>query len=147
MPSIPIHDLIPVLQVAIGPVILISGVGLLLLTLTNRLGRAVDRSRAQDRQLRDVGPDERRGLASQIDILYRRAKVLRLSIIMAGLSLLLAAVLIIVLFVSALAKLESGFILVVLFICCMASLIVSLVAFIRDVQLSLHALRLELGRD
>src|SRR5579859_2639184 len=53
MPSIPIHDLIPVLQVAIGPVILISGVGLLLLTLTNRLGRAVDRSRAQDRQLRE----------------------------------------------------------------------------------------------
>jgi hypothetical protein len=32
MPSTPVQELIPVLQVAIGPVILISGVGLLLLT-------------------------------------------------------------------------------------------------------------------
>ncbi|MFN9975717.1 MAG: DUF2721 domain-containing protein, partial [Phycisphaerae bacterium] len=36
LPTVP--DLIPVLQVAIGPVILISGVGLLLLSMTNRLG-------------------------------------------------------------------------------------------------------------
>jgi hypothetical protein len=33
-----------VLQAAIGPVILLSGVGLLL-TMTNRLGRAIDRVR------------------------------------------------------------------------------------------------------
>jgi hypothetical protein len=33
------------LRDAIGPVILISGVGLLLLTMTNRLGRAIDRAR------------------------------------------------------------------------------------------------------
>ena len=38
-------EIIPVLQVSIGPVILISGVGLLLLTMTNRLGRAIDRAR------------------------------------------------------------------------------------------------------
>ena len=37
------------LQVAIGPVILISGVGLLLLTMTNRLGRAIDRARQMTR--------------------------------------------------------------------------------------------------
>ena len=35
-------DLVPILQMAIGPVILISGVGLLLLSMTNRLGRAID---------------------------------------------------------------------------------------------------------
>lgn len=146
MPSIPIHELIPVLQVAIGPVILISGVGLLLLTLTNRFGRAVDRSRALGREVREVGQEERSRLARQVEILYRRAQVIRLSIIMAALSLLLAAVLIIVLFVTALARLEAAFFIVVLFICCLASLIVSLAAFIRDIQLSLHALRLELRR-
>lgn len=144
MASIPILELIPVLQVAIGPVILISGVGLLLLTLTNRFGRAVDRSRTLGRELREVPPEERRRLGGQVEILYRRAQVIRLSIIMAALSLLLAAVLIIVLFVTALARLEAGFAIVALFICCMASLIVSLAAFIRDIQLSLHALKLEL---
>lgn len=147
MPSIPIHELIPVLQVAIGPVILISGVGLLLLTLTNRFGRAVDRSRALGREVHQVSPDERRRLALQVEILYRRAQVIRLSIILAALSVLLVAVLIIVLFVTALARLEGGFIIVGLFICCLVSLILSLAAFIRDIQLSLHALRLELKHE
>ena len=36
--------LIPILQLAIAPVILISGVGLLLLTLTNRFGCVLDRA-------------------------------------------------------------------------------------------------------
>jgi hypothetical protein len=147
MPSIPVLELIPVLQVAIGPVILISGVGLLLLTLTNRFGRAVDRSRALGREVREVDPAERGRISSQVEILYRRARVIRLSITMAAMSLLLAAVLIIVLFVTALAKLEAGFVIILLFICCMASLIISLVAFIRDIQLSLHALKLELGQQ
>ncbi|WP_345111750.1 DUF2721 domain-containing protein [Candidatus Villigracilis vicinus] len=40
-----IQELIPVLQTAIGPVILISGVGLLLLSMTNRLSRVIDRAR------------------------------------------------------------------------------------------------------
>jgi uncharacterized protein DUF2721 len=145
MPSIPVRELIPVLQVSIGPVILISGVGLLLLTLTNRFGRAVDRSRALGREVREVGQAERQRLAGQVEILYRRAQVIRLSIIMAAVSLLLTAVLIIVLFVTALAKLEAGFVIVLLFVCCMASLIVSLVAFLRDIHLSLQALKLDLG--
>src|SRR5690242_1953083 len=103
MISIPVHDLIPVLQIAIGPVILISGVGLLLLTLTNRFGRAVDRSRALDREVRGAVQEDRGRLSSQVEILYRRARLIRLSIILAAISVLLAAVLIIVLFVAALS--------------------------------------------
>jgi len=147
MTSIPLRELIPVLQVAIGPVILISGVGLVLLTLTNRFARAIDRSRALGSELREAGQNKRPRLTSQIEILYRRAKVIRLSIITAALTLLLTAVLIIVLFVSAVARLEDGFGITLIFICCMASLIVSLIAFIRDIQLSLLALKLELADD
>lgn len=43
MQSISLTELVPILQLAVGPVILISGVGLLLLTLTNRFGRMLDR--------------------------------------------------------------------------------------------------------
>ena len=145
MTSIPVHDLIPVLQVAVSPVILISGVGLLLLTLTNRFGRAVDRSRTLGREVHAASETEQRRLRDQVDILYRRARLIRLSIIMAAMSLLLAALLIIVLFIAALSRWEAGFAIILLFICCLASLIVSLLAFIRDIQLSLHALNLELG--
>jgi len=144
MPAIPISQLIPVLQIAVGPVILISGVGLLLLTLTNRLGRAVDRSRQLRHELREVAESDRHRLAPQVEILYRRAKLLRLSIIMAGLSVLLVAILIIVVFLTVLMRLEVGMAITLLFIGCMAALIISLVAFIRDIQLSLQALKLEL---
>src|SRR6266568_1047631 len=102
MPTIPVRELIPVLQVAIGPVILISGIGLLLLTLTNRFGRAVDRSRQLAREMRDTtGPDRLR-LSGQVEVLYRRAGLIRLAIIMAAMSVLLASVLIIALFLTAL---------------------------------------------
>ncbi len=144
MATIPVQQLIPVLQVAIGPVILISGVGLLLLTLSNRFGRAVDRSRQLGREMREAGEVERRRLGGQVQILYRRARLIRLSITMAALSVLLAAVLIVVLFLTVLSKLEVGLVLVSLFIGCLVALIISLAAFLREIGLSLQALKLEL---
>ncbi len=144
MPTTALHELIPVLQVAIGPVILISGVGLLLLTLTNRFGRAVDRSRQLAREMRGLTGKEHDRLERQVQILYRRARLIRLAIVMAALCVLLVAVLIAVLFFTALLKLEAGLVISGLFISCMFSLIVALTAFILEIQLSLHALRLEL---
>ena len=133
------------LQVAIGPVILISGVGLLLLTLTNRYGRTIDRARQLVRELRELAGADRERLEGQIQILYRRARLIRLSITLAAVSVLLASVLIIVLFLTALLKLEVGLLISLLFIGSMLSLIGSLVAFIRDLHVSLMALKLELG--
>ncbi len=141
----PVRELIPVLQMAIGPVILISGVGLLLLTLTNRYGRTIDRSRQLVRELRELAGADRERLEGQIEILYRRARLIRLSILLAGVSVLLASVLIIVLFLTALLKLEVGLLISLLFIACMVALSGSLAAFIRDINLSLGALKLELG--
>ena len=147
MPMTPLRELIPVLQVAIGPVILISGVGLLLLTLTNRYGRTIDRARQLMRELRELEGADRQRLEGQIEILYRRARLIRLSILLAGVSVLLASVLIIVLFLTALLKLEVGLLISLLFIACMVALSGSLVAFIRDMNLSLGALKLELGDE
>jgi hypothetical protein len=144
MANTSLSELIPVLQVAIGPVILISGVGLLLLTLTNRYGRAIDRSRQLVQEMGSLAGGERERLARQVEILYRRARLIQVSVIMAAICLLLVTVLISVLFFTALFKLEDGLLVTIIFIACMASLIVSLLAFIREVQLSLHALKLEL---
>jgi hypothetical protein len=136
-------DIIPVLQVAIGPVILISGVGLLLLTMTNRLGRAIDRARQLAGEVNRPNANRTR-MVEQIATIYRRARVLRLTITLAGLSVLLAAVLIIALFLAALLKQDNVLTISVIFIACLLSLIGSLIAFIYDIHLSLAALRLEL---
>jgi len=148
MPQSSLDQIIPVLQVAIGPVILISGVGLLLLTMTNRLGRAIDRSRALTTELaRRTGHEQAQTLA-QIKIIYRRARLLRLSITFASFSVLLVSVLIVTLFIAAWLHSDAPWLnglICLVFIACLASLFVSLVTFIRDINLSLHALKLELA--
>ncbi len=144
MPLISLEKIIPILQVAIGPVILISGIGLLLLTMTNRLGRAIDRARQLKADLPKRTDAEREQALAQVAILYQRAKMVRLSIILATLSALLASALIITLFVTALLQWEAGLPASLIFIACMISLFASLVAFICDINLSLHALKLEL---
>ena len=147
MPSISLEQIIPELREAIGPVILISGVGLLLLTMTNRLGRAIDRARQLKAELTRRTEAERAQVLAQVAIIYRRAKLIRLSILLAALSALLAAALIVALFMTALLHWQSGLLVSLLFIACMLSLIASLIAFIHDINLSLRALKLELGRD
>jgi hypothetical protein len=147
MPFTSVSQLIPVLQTAIGPVILISGVGLLLLTMTNRLGRVIDRSRILHLDLRKAPEAERPQIRAQLEILSRRAGLIRLAIALASFSVLLASILVIVLFLTALLQLEDAWLITALFIGCMLALIGSLIAFIRDVNLSLVALRLELGES
>ncbi|MBK5258678.1 MAG: DUF2721 domain-containing protein [Thermoanaerobaculia bacterium] len=140
-----LDELIPVLQVAIGPVILISGIGLLLLSMTNRYGRTIDRARqlSRLRETADVGSRAR--IAAQIAIITRRAHLIRRSIFLAATSVLFAAILIIVLFVSALLRVDVAWAIALMFIACMASFIGALVTFIQDVNQSLVALMLELG--
>src|SRR4051794_12905330 len=127
-----LSELIPVLQVAVAPVILISGVGLLLLSLTNRFGRAVDRSRQLVREMREASESDRRRLEEQVANLYQRAELIQTAIILGAISVLFAAVLIITIFFTALLKLELAVLVSLLFICCLVSLVLSLIAFIGD---------------
>ncbi len=140
-------ELIPILQMAVGPVILISGVGLLLLSMTNRFGRVIDRSRQLTEAMRQTAPGDRERLARQVEILLRRARLVRLAITLASVSVLLAAMLIIALFLAALLHLEIGFVVAVLFIVCMGALITSLLVFIADINVSLAALKLDSESD
>ena len=84
-------------------------------------------------------------VASQIQILSTRALLVKQAITLATLSILFAAVLVITLFLAAVLRWEVGGFVAILFISCMGSLIVSLIAFLRDVHLSLAALKLELA--
>lgn len=139
-----LDELVPILQVAVGPVILISGVGLLLLSMTNRLGRVVDRSRSLADILRRVESKERGRLTSELRILSTRARLIQRAITLAALSVLLAAFLVIALFFTALLRLNVALLIIFLFTACLASLIGSLLVFIKDINLSLEALKLEI---
>jgi hypothetical protein len=137
-------DLITTLQLSIGPVILISGVGLILLSMTNRLGRVIDRSRLLSRDLTGTADTDRIRILAELRILSRRANLARAGIALAVLSVLLASLLIISLFLGALLQMSIAAFIVTLFILCMLSLVSSLFLFLTDINLSLRALWLEI---
>lgn len=147
MNNLSLQDLVKILPLALGPVILISGVGLLLLTLTNRFGRLVDRVRllTKDRAAQTDAANRAR-VEAQIEILQRRARLLRLSISLGATTVLLVPVLILVLFLSSLLQLELAGLVIVIFCLAQVSLIGSMLTFIQDMNLSLKAVRLETER-
>ena len=138
-----ISQVVSILQISVGPVILISGVGLLLLSLTNRYGRVIDRSRVLADTLRVSGSDDHH-LLEQIQILLGRAKLLRTSITFGAMSVLFAAVLVIGIFIGSLLHSDPSTFIVTMFCACLISLIISLTCFIQDVNRSLKALDLDM---
>ncbi|HKI60997.1 MAG TPA: DUF2721 domain-containing protein [Mariprofundaceae bacterium] len=140
-----LENLVPALQLSIGPVIVISGVGLILLSMTNRFARVIDRSRDLAAVLRNDANCEAHQVQRQLHILARRGRLLRLAIELASTSLLLAAALVITLFLAALLELDAALLITALFVLCMLSLIAGLVFFLADVNVSLSALKLETG--
>ena len=143
MDTLSISSLLPIIQASTSPVILISGLGLLLLTMTNRMGRLVDRTRIYAAQLRQAGPEERKLLERRLELTWRRAKIVRLSLTFATSSMLSSAALVVTIFASALLKRDLGPVIIVLFIAAIALLVAALVAFLKDIFSSLDALRTE----
>jgi hypothetical protein len=131
---------LPIIQAAITPVILISGTGMLMLTLTNRMGRAVDRTRALAGQLRERRGQDNRHLEAQLDILYNRTRLIRWAVVFAVTSMLIECLLILAIFATALLGADGAWTMIALFIASISLLIGSLVCFLRDIYLSLEAL-------
>jgi hypothetical protein len=140
-----LESLTRVMQASISPVALISGVGLLILSQTNRLGRVMDRLRNVVEQRRaSVSKDA--NLSRQVDVLHRRARLLRASVTAAVLCVLLAAVLVLLLFSSAVLGARLDLLALAIFAGSLISLIVSLILLIFDMNLSLRAVQDELLR-
>ena len=143
--SLSVQALIPILQIAIGPVVLISGVGLLILSMTNRLGRVIDRGRSLAREMPELPEQLHIHMKLQLRILSERAVLLRRAITFATISVLLAATLVILLFITVIFNVQSAWPIVLNFVGCLGTLIVSLVAFLQDLNQSLVAFRLDIG--
>lgn len=134
------------LQACITPVALISGVGLLLLTITNRLGRTIDRTRQLVAELNAGKEGPHHMKKNEIRILYRRAGYLRISIGAMVISVISSSLIIPVLFFMTLLSLDLRILGYPLFVLSILSILISCIYFFADVRLSLHALKLE-ARD
>lgn len=129
------------MQSAISPIILISGVGLLLLSFTNRLGRIIDRSRYLAKEKENGNQSEI--IPIQINILYKRGKILRTAITSIVITMLLASLMILLLLFGYFTNLDIKFFFLGFFIVAIISLILSVILFLIDITISLKALKIQ----
>lgn len=132
------HSVFNALQLAVSPVIMISACGLLLLSMTNRLGRAIDRARM-------LIKDSRSEKKNQIEIIVRRARWIRSAILFNALCISLTALLILILFVSIFLPFDITLMIGLLFIASIACLGTSLFFFIIDIFSSLRAMEADIA--
>jgi len=138
------QSFISFLQSSISPIVLISGVGLILLSLSNRLGRTTDRTRDIMRWLRqndDKKRTERRLV--QLKILYKRSKILRLAIVSIAFSILTSSLIIPILLIMNLFLIDLKSIGIFLFMLSVSGMIMSAIMLFIDVSLSLKALHID----
>lgn len=129
------------MQSAISPIVLISGVGLLLLSFTNRLGRVIDRARFLVKEVENGNQNEI--IPIQINILYKRGRILRTAITSIVITVLVASLLILLLLLGFLTDWNMKLLFLGFFIIAIISLIIAVMFFLADVTLTLKALKLQ----
>lgn len=140
-------QLAQLIQLAIGPVVLISGVGLILLTMTNRFGRIIDRGRrvadliegAHDAKRREV-------LRLQLGILRRQARLMRTAVSLIVLAVFLVVAQILFTFVGTEVGGVPVTLATLLFLSALTSVLVAMGFFLREITLSTTGHDLDLRR-
>lgn len=127
-----------VIQLAVAPVFLLTGIGAILSVLASRLGRVVDRFR----ELIEKHDLHQAKALREMRILSRRAVWVHWAISLCTISALLIAIVIGALFVGSEVNLDSSRIVSPLFILAMLSLILGLICFLREIYLSIHSFEL-----
>jgi hypothetical protein len=131
-PPSDIANVAHVIQLAVAPVFLLTGVGAILSVLVSRLGRVVDRFRA----LRKGSEAERAVHAKEMATLSRRSHWIHWAISLCTLCALLICMVIAALFVSSTAGLDPSVAVSALFVAAMLALITGLICFLREIAIA-----------
>jgi Protein of unknown function (DUF2721) len=137
-----------VIRLAVAPVFLLSGVGIMLTVFTNRLARAVDRARELERSAPQVAAGERtEELHESLATLARRGQLLSYAIALCTICALLVALVVMVLFLGESFAMRITYAVDALFIAAMLSFIGAILCFLREVFIATANLRIGLRRS
>ena len=127
-------DIAVVIQMAVAPAFLLTGIGAILAVMATRLTRIVDRFRVlnEGKNLSIKKKDKTDELLS----LLCRARWTHIAIFLSTVSALLICVLIAMIFIATEVSFSLDKYLSILFIAAMSSLILGLLSFLREVTLS-----------
>jgi hypothetical protein len=134
-------EMVRAIQLAVAPVFLLSGIGVLLGVLTNRLARVIDRARKLETEiggLDDPSGDER---YATLRTLARRARHINRAIALSTIAALLVSLVVVLLFSTSLVALDLGYAVGLLFVAAMLALIGALLSFLLEVRIAVAALK------
>lgn len=136
-----IGDIAHVIQLAVAPVFLLTAIGTMLAVLTNRLGRAVDRSRVVENLLSNLADESLANAHEELLLLARRVRLIYVAIVLAVMSALFVCLLIAGAFIDAFIAANLARAIAVLFVLAMLALIGSLTVFLREIFLAVTSAR------
>lgn len=144
-PAAQIHETARLMQVSVAPVFLISAVGVLLGSMTVRYGRVIDRMRRLLDDLSANVPPKNKRIDYHLELrgLYKRARLLRSTIILAASSIFCIALTIFILFGELITGVSLHFMPEVVFSISLIVLLAALGMFINDFAISLHYFKIE----
>lgn len=140
-----VQDIAHAIQLSLAPVFLLSGIGVLMTMLTNRLARVVDRARPLEERMRHVTPLEADEIVERLAVLARRARLVNRAIALSTISAIYISLVVSLLFASAFVQFSLAVPVALLFILSMLSLVAALVSFLLEVQIATRALRIGPG--
>ena len=125
-----------VIQLAVAPVFLLTGVGAILAVLVNRLGRVVDRFRTLERALPVDDAAHKAADLLEMSKLEKRARLIHWAIGLCTGCALMVCIVIATLFVGSLTGTDISGPIATLFIIAMLSLVSGLLCFLREIALA-----------
>lgn len=125
-----------VIQLAVAPVFLLTGVGAILAVLINRLARVVDRFRVLERMQRETRKREHKACQVEMARLARRSRLIHWAITLCTIGALLICMVIATLFIGSLMTTDLSGTVAALFIAAMLALIAGLLSFLREIALA-----------
>ena len=137
--NIQISDIGHMIQLAIAPVFLLTGVATKLTVLTNRLARIIDRTRVLEDRLR-LGPNEE--YSEEVEVLYTRSHLINYAITSSTACGFLVCLVIAMLFLGDSANIKLDKVIAAFFVMAMFGLIFSFVFFLREIFISSRFMRM-----
>ncbi len=134
--SAPINEIAHVIQLAVAPVFLLSGVAALLGVLTNRLSRIIDRARKLEDRERAAPGGSAPELHAELRHLSERARLINWAISLDTLCALCICALVATLFIGSSLSAGVANVVSVLFILSMVALFSALLCFLREVYIA-----------
>jgi ABC-type multidrug transport system fused ATPase/permease subunit len=137
------ENIAKLIQLALGPVFLLSGVGITLSMLTQRLSRIVDRARTlEDQRERTTESERLKRIDKDLRAIFRRTKYINGAIALSTVSALLTTLVVTILFAGEFTPMAAGLVVAVLFSAAMICLSLAFLLFLIEVRIAINTLRI-----